>query len=408
MEAQMSLRSTMSLRSRKGKVEASSLTIGLALGLVFGGSITGAYWAGKNSQTGAPAGDTSAAALSTGSTTALSAGRAGTLGVETIANIADSAGKAVVNIDTMTVVQLPYFAETFSPLDFFGFGGGEMVPQPILQKRRGVGSGLIIREDGYILTNNHVVGNAQQIKVSLQDKRTFDGKVIGRDPFTDLAVVKIDAKGLPVSKIGESKSLRPGDFAIAIGSPLGFDHTVTLGIISALGRSIDAENKPISNLIQTDAAINPGNSGGPLLNINGEVVGVNVAIRGDGQNIGFAIPSEVFSEVSKQLIAQGHVSRPYLGIKMQIMDEAMAQALGLPPNTKGALVAQVGQGSPAEEGGLQIQDVITSIDGQPVKEPEDVRAFVKSKKTGDIVRIAVLRQGSLTSLKVKLGEFKAQ
>ncbi|OPZ83935.1 MAG: putative serine protease HhoB precursor [bacterium ADurb.Bin425] len=277
-----------------------------------------------------------------------------------------------------------------------------------MQKRRGVGSGLIIREDGYILTNNHVVGNAQQIKVSLQDKRTFDGKVIGRDPFTDLAVVKIDAKGLPVSKIGESKSLRPGDFAIAIGSPLGFDHTVTLGIISALGRSIDAENKPISNLIQTDAAINPGNSGGPLLNIKGEVVGVNVAIRGDGQNIGFAIPSEVFSEVSKQLIEQGHVSRPYLGIKMQIMDEAMAQALGLPPNTKGALVAQVGQGSPAEEGGLQIQDVITSIDGQPVKDPEDVRAFVKSKKTGDIVRIAVLRQGSLTSIKVKLGEFKAQ
>ncbi len=250
-----------------------------------------------------------------------------------------------------------------------------------------------------------MVGNAEQIKVTLSDKRTFEGKVVGRDPFTDLAVVKIDAKNLPVAKIGSSKALRPGDIAIAIGSPLGFDHTVTMGIISALGRSIDAENKPISNLIQTDAAINPGNSGGPLLNIKGEVVGVNVAVRSDGQNISFAIPSEVFDDVVQQLLASGRVKRPYLGIRMMVMEPRVAQALGVPEDTKGAAIAEINKNSPAQNG-LEIDDIITSIDGQPVEGPEDVRNAVKAHKVGESIKIDLIRQGEKKSAVITLGDLK--
>lgn len=383
-------------RSARGKIESGSLVIGLLVGV----AISGAFLAGKmtGGTTSQPKPETAAVAGVNPSPLA------GALGLETVADIAADAGKAVVNIDTMTVVQMPFFTESFTPMDLFGFG--EVTAQPMIQKRRGVGSGVIFRKDGYILTNNHVVGNAQQIKVTLTDKRVFDGKVIGRDPYTDLAVVKIEAKDLPTARVGSSKELRPGDFAIAIGSPLGFDHTVTMGIVSALGRSIDAENKPISNLIQTDAAINPGNSGGPLLNIKGEVVGVNVAIRGDGQNIGFAIPSEVFDDVAKQLISSGHVKRPYLGIKMQAVDPQLAQALGLAADTQGAVVAQVGQGSPAEAGGIKVEDVITAIDGTTIKAPEDVREIVKSHKVGETLKVAVLRQGELKALTVTLGDFK--
>lgn len=387
------------MHGQKRRAVAKIQVGSLVLGLTFGVALAGAFFAGQQmgKQTDAHAATTPAV---TGRATTLM----GNLGMETIADIAARAGQSVVNIDTMTVVQLPFFTRTVGPFEMFGLG--EESVQPMFQEQRGVGSGVIFREDGYILTNNHVVGNAKQIKVTLADKRVFDGKVIGRDAYTDIALVKIDAKGLPVARIGSSKSLRPGDFAIAIGSPLGFDHTVTLGIVSALGRSIDAENKPISNLIQTDAAINPGNSGGPLLNILGEVVGVNVAVRGDGQNIGFSIPSEVFEDVAQQLISSGHVKRPYLGIRMQLLDGQIASALNVPLSTKGTVVAQIGSGSPAAMSGITIGDIITAIDDKPVEKPEDVRNAVKAHKPGESIKIVVLRHGESKSINVTLGEYK--
>lgn len=380
--------------SKCGKIEAGSLTLGLVVGI----AIAGAFFAGRLSST-----SREVAPSSLSSSSVVLPKLAGALGAETIADIVAETGQAVVNIDTVSVVQLPFYRQHFTPMDFFGFG--EISAQPVYQQQRGVGSGVIFKSDGYILTNNHVVGNAEQIKVTLSDKRSFEGKVIGRDPFTDLAVVKIDAKDLPVAKIGSSKALRPGDIAIAIGSPLGFDHTVTMGIISALGRSIDAENKPISNLIQTDAAINPGNSGGPLLNIKGEVVGVNVAVRSDGQNISFAIPSEVFDDVVQQLLATGRVKRPYLGIRMMVMEPRVAQALGVPENTKGAAVAEITKNSPAESG-LEIDDIITSIDGQPVTGPEDVRNAVKAHKVGESIKINLIRRGERKTVDIALGDLK--
>ena len=187
------------------------------------------------------------------------------------------------------------------------------------------------------------------IKVTLNDKRTFKGTVVGRDSLTDLAIVKIEAKNLPAARFGTSKTIRPGDWAIAIGSPLGLDHTVTLGIISALGRSLSDLNNSVE-LIQTDAAINPGNSGGPLLNIHGDVVGVNTAIRGDAQNIGFAIPVDVAKDVAAQLLAHGTIARPYLGIFMQELDEKLAHSLALSPSTKGVIIAGIAPDSPAKSG----------------------------------------------------------
>lgn len=383
------------VRRKAGRIEGGSLALGLVAGL----AIAGAYFAGQ--ATVKPVENATTTTTTTTRTTLM-----GNLGRETVADLAASAGQSVVNIDTMRMVQLPYFTRTVSPLDILGLG--QMSERPMYQEQRGVGSGVIYRQDGYILTNNHVVGNAREIKVTLADKRVFEGKVIGRDPYTDIALVKINASGLPVAKIGSSKDLRPGDFAIAIGSPLGFDHTVTLGIVSALGRSIDAENKPIGNLIQTDAAINPGNSGGPLLNINGEVVGINVAVRGDGQNIGFSIPSETFNYVVDQLIAHGRVKRPYLGIKMASIDSQIAATVGVSPDTRGVVVTEIRNDSPAARASIMAGDIITAVDGKSVEKPLDVREAVKLHKVGEGVAIEILRSGKKQSLKVTLGEFRSQ
>lgn len=328
------------------------------------------------------------------------------LGANTIADIAEQAAASVVNIDTSTSVALPD-----SPFQFFapGFDGFEFYfgqPQPGVPRKfesRGSGTGVIIRADGYILTNNHVVKSASEIKVRLNDKRTFKGRVVGRDRFTDLALVKIDAQGLPVARLGTSKSIRPGDWAIAIGSPLGLDHTVTLGIVSALGRSLDGVNNV--ELIQTDAAINPGNSGGPLLNIRGEVIGINTAIRSDAQNIGFAVPVDVAQSVVSDLLEHGAVSRPYLGIYMQEMDEKLARSLGLAPDTAGVVVIRVGQGSPAQASGLLAGDVIQRIDGKPVGTAKEIQNIVRSHKVGDVLNMLVLRNGSLSGRSVKIGEY---
>jgi serine protease Do len=344
------------------------------------------------------------------------------LGPNTIADIAQNAAPAVVNIEVVESapqgglslgglqgLNLPPGMEFFfngqriNPHGFNGGGGGGNDHRP---ERHDTGSGFIVRPDGYIVTNAHVVKEAEKIKVTLNDKRTFEGKVVGTDAFSDLAVVKIDTKGesLPALKMGHSTGLRPGEFAIAIGSPLEYDHTVTLGIISAVGRSVIDINGNV-NFIQTDAAINPGNSGGPLLNLNGEVIGVNTAIRRDAQNIAFSIPVDIATDVSTQLIASGKILRPWLGVQMHQLDEVLAKDLGLPVGTKGVVVAGFVDNSPAQASGLMQSDVIQKIDGKDVTSPKEVKDYVQSKKVSDTLRFVVLRKNALQVVPVNVGNY---
>jgi serine protease Do len=328
------------------------------------------------------------------------------LGENTIADIAKQASDSVVNIDiskSYTVPDTQQFGLNGMP---FFFGNPDSMPKPEMRKyeARGCGSGLIYRSDGYIITNNHVVGEADKIKVTLNDKRQFEGKVVGRDTFTDLAVVKIDASDLPVAKLGTSKTLRAGDWAIAIGSPLGLDHSVSLGIISALGRSIISNMSNNVELIQTDAAINPGNSGGPLINIHGEVIGINVAIRQDGQNIGFAIPVDIVKEISQQLVEHGTIARAYLGIYMRDLDPELAKSLNLPAETQGVVVAQAMKNGPAQKAGVERLDVIERVDGTAVKSAKEVQGFVLKHKPNDKLILLVSRNGALKPITVTVGD----
>jgi S1-C subfamily serine protease len=333
------------------------------------------------------------------------------LAENTIADIAKQTSDSVVNIDisrNITIADTPFHGAPFHNFEFFfgpGFGG--MPNQKIPQK--GSGSGVIFRSDGVILTNNHVVGDADEILVTLNDKRKFKGTVLGRDPFTDLAIVKIDAKDLPAAKIGTSKNIRPGDWAIAVGSPLGLDHSVTLGIISALGRNISGDGVQNSaELIQTDAAINPGNSGGPLLNIHGEVIGLNTAIRADGQNIGFAIPIDVAKEIASQLLASGTIEHPYLGIMMQELDDKLSKSLGVSSTTKGVAIAGLVPNSPAEQSGLAQWDIIEKVDGKPVLTAKDIQQIVRSHKPGESLSFLVFSDGQLKTLGVKIGKYPSK
>ncbi len=328
----------------------------------------------------------------------------------TIADMASKASESVVNIDISKNISMPGVSFNGPFQFFFGDGSdpsqGQQGQMPHKFQQHGSGSGVIIRQDGYILTNNHVVGQADEIKVTLNDKREFQGKVVGRDSFTDLALVKIDAKGLPTAQIGTSKNLRPGDWAVAIGSPLGLDHSVTMGIISALGRSINDINSV--DFIQTDAAINPGNSGGPLLNIRGEVIGLNTAIRGDGQNIGFAIPIDIARDVADQLVKDGSIKRPYVGIYMQDLNEKISHSLGIPTNTKGVLVAKVEPEGPAARSGLTAGDVIEKVDGKPVITSKEVQKQIRTHKVDDSVDFLILRNGAITATSVKLGDYPSK
>jgi serine protease Do len=286
--------------------------------------------------------------------------------------------------------------------DFFGpFFGGEM-PKSFEQK--GVGSGFVISRDGYILTNNHVVEDADQIKVKLANGKEYPGKVVGRDSKTDLAVVKIDgASDLHPLTLGSSDDVKVGSWVVAVGSPFGLEQTVTAGIVSAKGRVIGSG--PYDNFIQTDASINPGNSGGPLVDMKGEVVGINTAIVAEGQGIGFAIPIDMAKDVAHQLETTGHVTRGWLGVSIQQMTPELAKSFGV-KGEKGALVAQVFPSSPAEKAGIEKGDVIVEFDGKQVTDSKELPRLVASTPVGKTVTMKISRDGKTLERQVKVGEME--
>ncbi len=327
--------------------------------------------------------------------------------------LAKKLGPAVVNISTTQVSErrnVPEFGSPFGQEDPFNefwrrFFGGPIPRGP--QRQRSLGSGFIIDRDGAILTNNHVVENAQKITVRLADEREFEAKVIGKDPKTDIALIKIDAKGdLPVISLGDSDRLEVGEWVMAIGNPFGLDHSVTAGIVSAKGRQIG--QGPYDNFIQTDASINPGNSGGPLINLRGEVVGINSAIfsrSGGNIGIGFAIPINLAKELVPQLKATGKVTRGFLGVLIQKVTPEIAEGLGL-EQPRGALVANVTSGGPADKSNVKVGDVIIEFDGQPVKDSSDLPLIVARTAVGKTVAMKVLREKREVTINVTVGELK--
>lgn len=279
---------------------------------------------------------------------------------------------------------------------------------------RGTGSGFIIKSDGLILTNAHVVDRADRVSVTLKDGRNFTGQVLGTDELTDVAVIKIQASSLPTVSIGNSQQLKAGEWAIAIGNPLGLDNTVTAGIISGTGRSssvIGAPDKRVS-FIQTDAAINPGNSGGPLLNQQGQVIGMNTAIVGGAQGLGFAIPIDTAERIANQLIATGEANHPYLGIQMATITPSLKENLNSDPSSdirvqadRGVVVIDVVANSPAARAGLQAGDVISQINNQAIVTAEELQQALDASTIGSNLPLEVLRNGRSLALSVRPGEF---
>jgi S1-C subfamily serine protease len=279
---------------------------------------------------------------------------------------------------------------------------------------KGTGSGFIISADGKIVTNAHVVTGADRVKVTLKDGRVLEGKVVGIDRVTDVAVLRVDAQNLPVVKLGDSDRLVQGEWTIAIGNPLGLDNTVTVGIVSATGRTSSQVGIPEKrvNFIQTDAAINPGNSGGPLLNARGEVIGINTAIRANAQGLGFAIPIQTAKRISTELFATGKFRHPYLGVQMIPLTAELKAGIAKEPSLrskvtaqKGALVMEVMPSSPAESGGIRPGDVIIKIANRSIDTPNDVQQQVEASNIGRTLKLEVSREGQVRSLEIKPGIF---
>jgi len=330
--------------------------------------------------------------------------------------VVERVGPAVVRIDATKTVTTKV-PEMFNDPFFRDFFGGEVPRQPQKEIERGTGSGFIISADGRILTNAHVVDGADRVTVILKDGRKFQGKVMGADPVTDVAVVKIQANQLPTVTLGNSEQIKPGEWAIAIGNPMGLDNTVTEGIVSATGRSSSDVGIPDKRLsfIQTDAAINPGNSGGPLLNARGEVIGMNTAILQGAQGLGFAIPINKAQNVAQQLIAKGKVEHPYLGIQMVALTPELKDNINSDPNSgltvdeaSGVLVVKVMPNSPAAKAGIRAGDVIHQIDGQSVNSAESVQQAVESSSVGGNVQLSLHRNGENLNVAVHPGILKAE
>jgi periplasmic serine protease, Do/DeqQ family len=290
---------------------------------------------------------------------------------------------------------------------FRRFFGMPMMPSPEEQKHTSLGSGFIISSDGYILTNNHVVDHADVVTVRLQDRRTLTAKVIGTDPTYDIAVLKVDAGGsLPVVSLGDSRNLKPGQWVLAIGSPFGFDYTVTQGIVSAVGRNLGQQDQPYTSFIQTDVPINRGNSGGPLFDLQGRVVGVNSQIysnTGDYMGVSFSIPIDVAMNAVQQIKSKGYVSRGQLGVTMQPVSDDIVKAFKL-DNGAGAAVVDVTPGSGAAKAGIQPGDIILSYNGQLLQQAADLPPLVGMTKPGSKVPVEILRNGKKQTLEVTINE----
>lgn len=334
--------------------------------------------------------------------------------------LAEKCGPAVVNIGTerKSVTSGPedFFGEMFRNLPpgferFFGFEGDrQQRRRPRARSQKSLGSGFFISPDGYIVTNNHVVADASSITVTLDNgkgkEESVKAELIGADEETDLALLKISVKRpLPYLEFGNSDALRVGEWVLAIGNPFGLDHTVTAGILSAKGR--DIKSGPFDNFLQTDASINPGNSGGPLLNMQGKVIGINTAIIASGQGIGFAIPASMAARIIDDIRQGRTVSRGWLGVQIQEIDEDMAKALGL-SEAKGALVGQVMPGEPAEKAGMHDGDVIVSVDGKSIEDTSDLLRTIAGKAPGATVVLTVWRNGKTLQVRVVLGQRSTQ
>jgi len=336
-------------------------------------------------------------------------------GLPDFTELVEKQGAAVVNISSSQMVrgnehstQLFPFDENDPMFDFFRRfiprqpGGSQGAPRDF--ESRSLGSGFIVSADGYVLTNAHVVDSADEILVRLTDKREFKAKVVGSDKRTDVALIKIDASGLPVVHLGDPNTLKVGEWVLAIGSPFGFDNSVTAGIVSAKGRALPQEN--LVPFIQTDVAINPGNSGGPLFNMKGEVVGINSQIysrSGGYMGISFAIPIDVAMEVQGQLRANGKVSRGRIGVVIQEVTKDLAESFGL-SKAQGAAISSVDKGSPAEKAGLEAGDVILKFDGKSISNSSDLSRFVGATRPGTKVSMQVWKKGGNRDLSVIVGE----
>jgi Do/DeqQ family serine protease len=399
-----------------------------------GAVLLGNYWTSSNAQAPATASSTTASSTTTPSTTTPSttvssaapaspdvpvaqnrtAAIAASTDTNFIAAAVERVGPAVVRINSSRTVKTRTPAIFNDPF-FRQFFGSDLPQGPASRVERGTGSGFIISAEGLILTNSHVVDGADTVTVTLKDGRELKGRVLGQDPITDVAVVKVQASSLPMVSLGNSDQLKPGEWAIAIGNPLGLDNTVTAGIISATGRTSAQVGVPDKRVgfIQTDAAINPGNSGGPLLNQRGEVIGMNTAIiAGGAQGLGFAIPIKTAQRIADQLIATGKVEHPYLGIRMATLTPELKKQLNSDANSnitvqedRGVLVFRTMPNSPAAKGGLKSGDVILKINGQAVTTADQVQQAVENSSVGGTLQLDVRRNGQSVSVSVQPGAF---
>jgi serine protease Do len=367
---------------------------------------------------------------STAGQDAQSAGQAGSLtaqatgterligGANFIASAAERVGPAVVRIDSARTVTTSSRPRILNDPFFREFFGEQGIPdQPAQRVERGTGSGFILDGNGTIVTNAHVVEGADAVTVTLKDGRELRGEVIGADSLTDVAVIKVDATNLPVVSLGDSDSLKPGEWAIAIGNPLGLDNTVTAGIISATGRTSAQIRVPEQRVqfIQTDAAINPGNSGGPLLNERGEVIGVNTAIIGNAQGLGFAIPINQARAIANELVTKGRVDHAYLGIQMRTLTPALRDEINADPNAnidlqadQGVVILGLVPSSPGAQGGLRLGDVIVAMNGRAITDAKEVQQLVDATAVGDAISITLNRNGQTVDLSVRPGAYPTQ
>ncbi len=333
-----------------------------------------------------------------------------------IADVAEKLNPTVVAINNRGFVKVPRATDPFGGDDFYNFffgqgqrpqqRRGQPGQQDDVQKAESSGSGVLISADGEILTNNHVVEDYRgasdtTLEVKTSDGKSYKAKVLGRDKELDIALVKIEASHLPYAKLGDSDAMRIGEWVVAIGNPLGLEHTVTQGIISAKGRNITGG---LDSFLQTDAAINRGNSGGPLLNLRGEIIGINTMIRADGQNIGFAVPSALIQRAIKDLRAGRPVSRGLLGLQPGELEKGFQDALGV---QEGIVVSDITRGQAADKAGVQRLDVVTAVDGKPVKTPSDLVGIIAGHRAGDTVKLSIIRDKKSREISVMLGDRNA-